>query len=307
MITQTKLVAAEKVFRTIYNQATAQMTSANAFAALVMIATVIDSVGTEEDYRWLGALPTFAEWLGDVSTGDLEEYSYTLKNKHFVGGVAIDRDELEDDRMNIILPRITALAERAAVHKGRLLHSLLVGGTSNLAYDGVAFFSDVSGKRTIDNLLAGTISAGTPTMAQVEADIDTVRQAMMAFTDDKGEIIGIVPDTFIIHPKLERLFRQLQTSTADPAGSNSAANNVYRSWIKEVIVDPALTDVNDFYALCTSYAVKPFIWQDRQAVDLNLDSTQLLVNRKANFIADYRGNAGYSLPHLAVKVVSGVA
>jgi phage major head subunit gpT-like protein len=195
-------------------------------------------------------------------------------------------------------------------HKGKLVQDMILNGTTNLAFDLIAFFSDASGVRVNDNLLAGTISAGSPTIAQAEADLDTVRQAMMQFVDTKGEILGLVPDVIACHPKLERIFRTVLQSSTDPAPStsvNTGAYNPFKDWFKGVIPIPGATDVNDFYAFCTSYAVKPIIFQSRQAQQPWLDSTKAKVNRKLVFGSDYRGNVGYSLPLLAVKVVSGVA
>jgi phage major head subunit gpT-like protein len=306
MLNASALVTAEKIMKTIYNEAVGAMAVSNPFIRLLICATMTTSDGAEEDYRWLGAMPTFQEWFGDITVDDLATYAYTLRNRHFYGAVGIDSDELDDDKWNLITPRIQSLAQRSLLHRGRLIHDLIINGTSYLAFDGIAFFADATGVRVNDNLLAGTISAATPTVAQVMADIDTMRKAMLAFVDDKGEIIGVTPDTFVIPPNLERVFRTAATATSDPTLTSAGGANPAASWIREIVVDPALTDANDFYGLCTTYPVKPFVLQMRQEVDIWLRNLRENVNKKLTFGADYRCAAGLALPVLAAKAVSAV-
>ena len=305
MLTQSQIVIAQKMFKTIYNKAIAEMAVSSPFIALGRLATEIPSDGAEEDYRWLGAMPLFTEWLGDITVEDLKDYEYTIRNKHFAGAVGIDRDELEDDKFGLIIPRIQSLAYRALVHRGRQVESLIANGITGLAFDKLPFFDDIGGLRTNDNLIGGTLHATVPAIAEVMVAIDVMRQAMMAFVDDKGEVIGLAPDTFVVSPLYERVFRTVNESTSDPSLTNAGAANPVRSWIKEIIVDPAIAsgDANDFYGFCTDYPVKALVSQQRQATELWLDGTNVKVNRKLVFGSDYRAGYGYALPQLGCKWV----
>jgi hypothetical protein len=307
MLSETKIIQAEKVFRTIYNLALERFAGLNAWTRLGSLATEVPSEGPEEDYRWLGSLPVFKKWLGDISAGELADFAYTIKNEHFAAGVDIDSDELADDRFGIIRPRIEFLAVRALQHRGQMVENLILNGTVNLAYDGVAFFADAAGKRTIDNLGAGTISLAAPTIAQVENDIDLMRQTVIQFKDDKGVIIGLVPTVFAGPTKLERYFLTIRNSTADPALTNAGAANPFRQMIDDYIPLPNATDFNDVYGFVVNMPVKPFVFQNRQETDRWLDATMAKRNRLLRFGADYRAGFGYSLPHLAIKLVSAAA
>jgi len=306
MVKGSDLVRYEALFRKEYAMAAAAIDRTNLWALLATIGTPLPSTGVGNDYRWFGSLPEFEEWVGDRNLSDLSEYNYTILNKDFQAAVRIDKNDLNDDSLGMIMTRIRDLPTGVERKWGKLMHELLINGTTNKAFDGVAFFSDVSGVRLNDNLLAGTISAGTPTIGQVEADIDTVRTAMAAFKNENGEPLGIMPDVYIVHPKLERFFKMVFESTSAVSGSNSGVAN-WANGMGRVIVDPALTDVNDFYALCTSYSVGPFVKQNRQNVETVLDDTQVNINKAYFFGADFRGNAGYAFPILAAKVVSAVA
>ena len=305
MVSGTQIVAAQTLFRTIFNQALQAFAGLNSWTRLASLATEVPSTGPQEIYRWLGDLPMFEEWIGDLNVEDLSEAAYTLVNRHFGKGVGVDEDELDDDRLGLIRSRIEMLAVRYLQHKGQQIENLILNAATNLAFDGVAFFANTGGARLIDNLGAGTISAGTPTIAQVEADIDTMRQTVMQYQDSKGVAIGLVPMVFAGHPKLERLFRTVMTSTADPALTNAGASNPMRDMIRDYIPLPSASDVNDVYGFVTDMPVKPFIFQNRQG--LNQELVRQPLNRKLIFKADYRAAYGYSLPHLGIKLVSAAA
>jgi len=297
MISGSSVVSYQKLFKKLFADAYNEMASGNLLTRLNMLATEVASANGSEDYRWFGSLPVVKEWLGDVTVGDLAEYDFTIKNKHWYTSFAVDKDEFDDDGMGMIQAKTQFMVQQLLHHKSKLMHDLLVDGTSNLAYDGAAFFSNRS---VNDNLLAGT----GVTTATLETDLDTARQTMMQFKSDTGEIMGVLGDTIVCPPALERKFRTVVESSSLASGSNSAAINPFKGWIKEVIVDANLTDTNDWYLLCTTMPIKPFVYQNRKNPELWIDDTQLKRNRKYIFGADYRGNAGYGLYQLAVKTVN---
>lgn len=307
MVKGMSIVALQTLFRKEYNQAVAEYANTNAWDAVADIGTEIPSTGPAEDYRWLQEMPEFDKWVGDLNAADLAEYRFSITNEPFAAAVGVHVDELEDDRDGVILARIRSMAGGEKRKWGKLISDLLVAGTSGLAFDGIAFFSDATGARVNDNLLAGTISAGTPTLAQIAADLRTVRNAMLGFKDSRGEIVGIVPDTFVVPPNLEMGFMQLMTSNSDPSLTNAGTVNPYKSWVKRVVVNPGLTDANDFYALATQYSVGPFVKQMRSGVETFIDESGRYKNGRLTFGAKFRGNVGYGLPIMAAKVVSGVA
>jgi len=306
MVKGMSIVALQTLFRKEYNAAVEAYSNTSAWDAVSDIGTEIPSNGSSEDYRWLQETPEFEQWIGDLNVGDLAEYKYAITNEPFAAAVGVHTDEIEDDKDDLILSRIRGMAGGEKRKWGKMLHTLLVNGTTNLAFDGIAFFSNASGVRLNDNLLAGTISAATPTIAQVLADVDTVMQAMGAFVNTRGEIVGIVPDTFVVSMKAATTFRRALLSPTDGSGTNSAVANPFQGMPIRIVVDPGLTDFNDFYALATKYPVGPLIKQKRSDVKTFLDDTGENVNGRLAFGAKFRGNVGYGLPIMAAKVVSAV-
>jgi phage major head subunit gpT-like protein len=92
------------------------------------IATTVQSDGSEEKYNWAGPAPKMREWLGDRRMDELRAYSQTIANKDWSNGLRIHANDIRDDKLSLVRPRIDALAAEAAYHQEELLMNLLIGG-----------------------------------------------------------------------------------------------------------------------------------------------------------------------------------
>lgn len=291
----------EKGLNAIYQRAASQLeTTAGATPELMNVATVVPSSSQYEKYGWLGDVPSVREWLGEARAGQLKDYDYTIRNRTFETSILINRDNMDDDQVGAFDARVRDLAQRIAAHPAKLISDLIINGDSNLAYDGLAFFANASGARTIDNLLGGT---GT-TVAQIQADIQTAITAMMKFTNDAGEVLNIVPDTIVCPVAVSYNMMRAVMSAADPAVSAGVDtfNPLYNRF--RVIPDARLDgdDANDWYIFATGYAVRPFIVQNRESAQTEFE--RVPNTRDYVYRAWMRGNAGYGFPHMAAKVVN---
>lgn len=266
---------------------------------LMGLALMLRSTGAYEKLAWLGSMPIVQEWIGEANVKEFADYNYTLRNKDWQVTVPMDENDWEDDQTGSFAMIPPMLAERIGVHPEKLIVGLLNGGTSGLAYDGIAYFSDASGVRVNDNLAAGT---GT-TLAQIAADIDTNVATMAKFVDEAGEPLNIIPDTIVCPVALKPKFDRLVNSDNDPTVTSQLTYNPYGGKFK-VFGDARLdaTDANDWYLACTGMSVKPFVFSMRQEGRVRLVNKNL--TKIWNAIADYRSNAGYALPQLAIKVVN---
>lgn len=262
------------------------------------IMTEVPSNAASEKYAWLGDFPLVQEWVGERVVGMLKDYDYSIKNKDWIIPIAIHENELSDDQVGILAPRVQMMAEMLGKWPMDLVAALLVNGTTALAYDGSAFFANRTAPN--DNLLGGT---GT-SLAQVKADIQTARAAMMRFATDKGRPLGLTFDTIVCPPELEATMLEATQSAAIITTGQGAQVNPVSNWIKNVIALPELSDTNDWYGLATQYALRPLIFQNRQGVRAELDDTERKRNKRLIFQADMRGNAGYGFFQMAVKVVN---
>lgn len=289
----------EKGLTARFAQAMAEMQAARSMSPGIMSAALnVPSTGAYNKYGWLGAVPAVKQWLGIRDSVEFDSYEYTLKNLDWEASVPVNQNDFDDDQTGSYAMLSQMLAQRVLVHPEKLMIDLLINGTSGLAYDGVAFFSDVSAPRTFDNLLAGT----GVTLALMEADLNSALVAMAKFTDDQGEILNIKGDLIVCPVSMMRNFQRLVSSETDPTATAVGTFNPYRGI--RVIGDARLDadDANDWYLLATNEIVKPFIYQLRQGGQTSMEKTNH--SKEWVFGADYRGNAGYALPHLAIKTVN---
>lgn len=292
---------AHKIFNAEMARAMADFNNARSLSpGLFQIAMNNPSGAAAEDYPWLGAMPVVQEWLGEVTADTLKDYDYIIKNRDYVASVLINQNHIEDDQTGVLTTLSQQLAQRILRHPENLMIQAIINGTSDTAYDDVAFFSNATGVRTINNLLDGT---GT-TLSQLEADLNAALVAMAKFEDDKGEPLGIRGDTIVSPVALANDFRRLVNSQADPTASGGINTfNPYQGRFS-VIEDPRLDDDddNDWYLFASNEPVKPLIYQLRQSGRSEMEKKP--GTKQWIFSADYRGAVGYGIPHLGVKTVN---
>lgn len=152
---QTQFLGFKALFNNTFTAASAETTWQRA-------GMQVQSSTRAEEYGWLGQIPQVREWFGDRVVQAIGQHDYTIKNRDFELTVAVDRNDIEDDRTGIYAPLIENMGQVAATHPDRLVWSLLAAGFTELAYDGAAFFSashpvlDADGvETTASNLSSG--------------------------------------------------------------------------------------------------------------------------------------------------------
>jgi phage major head subunit gpT-like protein len=233
------------------------------------LATVVRSNAQTENYRWLGTVPQMRPWgTGRLARG-LRSESYSVENQKYESTIEVDRDELADDQLGQIVVRVRELARRAVTHPDKLLADMLANGSTPgyMSYDGKTFFSD--SHQSGDNAAQSnnlTFDATDPTAVTADefaASYEKAVQAMLAFKDDQGEpmngeigkIIVLVPTNLWYKAKKALTAQVLEMSTNILAGE------------AEVVVFPRLTATDTWYLCRTDVEVRPFIFQDREALE----------------------------------------
>ncbi len=285
-------IALEKGLQIAFSNAYSAMLKSPEFDLIKRVAMETPSTSDSEKYGWLGDVPAVREWLGDRHVGDLTEYDYTIKNKNWEVAIGIDRNDIEDDKYGMILERVKDMPSALLAHRWEMIENLLVNGTTDLAYDGSAFFANRTAPN--DNLLAGT----GVTVDTIRTDIASAYAAMYNFESDTGRKLRLKMNAIACPVEIYPVMLQAVTSV-----QGEATKNVASMFIDTVIPIPGLDDTTDWYGLCTSRGLKPLILQTRRNIEPTLDDTQVKNNRKYIFGADGRSNAGYGFPQMAVKVV----
>jgi len=293
-------VVIEKGLNAAFAQKMAEFFAARQLAPGLMSAVMgIESNAAYEKMGWVGAMAAVAQWIGELSAKNFSDYDYTIKNLDWAVAAPVNENDVEDDQVGVLRMIPSLLAKRLLAHPEKLVAALATGGTSGLAYDGVAFFSDASGARAIDNLLGGS---GVDTLAHMETDLNAALVQMAKFTDDQSEVLNIKGNLIYCPVAQERNWKRLVQSDTDPGASVAGVYNPYKGM--QVIGDARLdaADATDWYLLATEEIVKPFAFSTRQTGRGRMEKKNL--TKTWVYSADYRGNAGYGLPHLAVKTVN---
>jgi len=233
------------------------------------LATRIASTADSETYRWLGSLPRMRQWgTGRMARG-LGTESYSVENLKYESTLEVDRDEIADDKTGQIRIRIAELADRAASHKDYLIAQLLINGEAAgfESYDGVPFFADshVSGASGAqDNkLTSDAADPDNPTIDEFKIGLKSAIAALMAFKDDQGEPMAISATGLSCAVPTTMYLTALEAVSATMVSSTS---NVLAGAAR-VIAFPWLTDASKWYLLKTDGVIRPFLFQDREAVE----------------------------------------
>ena len=144
-------------FNSLYQQG---LTMASAQS--MMVATMVPSSTGENEYGWLGKLPSMREWLGDRVINAATASDYTIKNRDFEQTIGVDRNDIEDDNIGIYSPLFTEMGRSTMAHKEELVFGQLKAGFDRPCYDGQNFFDtdhpvlDAAGNETVvSNMQAG--------------------------------------------------------------------------------------------------------------------------------------------------------
>ncbi|PAF46118.1 hypothetical protein BKH46_08905 [Helicobacter sp. 12S02634-8] len=243
------------------------------------------------DYRWLAALPSMREWVGDRVLKEISGYKYEISKKNFESTIKVDRDVIAYDSLGIVALQIKNMAELAVQHYDELVFPLLE--SNGTCYDGQKFFSDshMVGSKKFTNI-------GTKALTQ--ASFMEARSQMRGVVNEEGKPLRINPSLLIVPPELEyKAMEILQKSPLANGEGNITLN------MAEFYVCPYLTDPNAWYLLDTTKSIKPFLVQKNKEVEFSAldkpDSDANFMRRELIYGIDTEDNAGYGLWQQAFK------
>lgn len=156
IINQASLAAMYKSFNTIFNE-----TFTGTPAQWQKLAMLVPSGTKEEIYAWLGAFSKMREWVGDRVIKNLAASNYSIVNKDWEDTIAVEANDIKDDRIGLYSPLLAEMGRGAAVQPDELIWPLLAAGFATNCYDGQYYFDTDHpvGAGTKSNYSAG---AGTP-------------------------------------------------------------------------------------------------------------------------------------------------
>lgn len=243
-----KLEAAYVTYSTIFDMALAK-----APAIYPQLATVLPNAGPVNQFNWLGDMPTMRKWLGNRVINRLRAEKHVLTTDWYANGIEVDFDDVNEDKLGLVEPRIADLASMGPAKMDALtvdMYNFGFAGSLGLTYDGQYLFDT---DHTADGAGSGAQQSNLLVGALTSANYNAGITAMMGFVGTNGEPLQISPDTLLIGAAQQLAARQLINAMY---GANGASN-VDFSTIK-IIVNARITSTK-WFLLALNHRIRPVL------------------------------------------------
>lgn len=269
---------------------------------LMILANEVPSDTAVEEHNWIGDLPGFEEWVDDRKLATLGAHKITIRNKDWANGVVVHRNEINDDKLGLVMPRINGLAQKASRHRGDLMVKSLLNGfdgtaystiSDGLAFDGSFFFA------TDHSSEGGPAQTNKLTAALSESALESAEQTLNELTTYDGkDPLDMTGTHLIVGPKLRPVAEKLLRSSilVNSAGTAAGTNIIQGRY--NLVVSPRIRgDYDDYWFLGDlSKPVKPFIFQNREPIttiaQVDWECEDMFKRGQMNFGAQARYNIG---------------
>lgn len=237
------------------------------------ISLEMPSTSESESYRWLGDVPGLSEWLDDREMSTLLAEGFDVKNRDWANGVRIHRNEIMDDKLGMVRPRLEMLARRARQHYGDLLVGTLANGFDGAnshfgngrSYDGAFFFSDSHQSQ------GGPTQSNKLTSALAYDSYEDAIQKMLELKNDSGSNeLGLYPTHLVVGPKNWNLARRITRGqlVVNPEGTGVAAvDNIHAGEVTPMLSRKLTGSWANYWFLADlSQPIRPMVLQIREPI-----------------------------------------
>lgn len=243
---------------------------ANRPSLMSQLFNVMGSESDSEFYHSFGAISPDA-WANFANSGQVASvgfdkgYKTTFTHEEFVVELPVRKTLIEDNKYAAITDFASQLGDSAALKREIDAASVFNNADQStpLGGDGVGLcnnshpLSPSKSGTTQDNLDALTLSA---------ANVETVRQKMLAVTDDTGHIAGVMPDLLLVPSALEN---DAEIITQTPKKVGSADNDLNpQAGRFRYLVWPYLTSATTWFMIDSIKMKQSLIWFDRVPVGI---------------------------------------
>lgn len=251
LLNRAALEAAYVTYSTIFD-----MALANTAVIYPELATVMTGVGPVTEMKWLGDAPVMVEWTGNRQISKLRAESHTLRTKWYANGIEIDHDDLAEDKLGIVRPRLETLAKMGPRKIDALVIDYLTSGfaaTLGTTFDGQYLFDT---DHTADTGEGATSQSNLQTGALSDTNYNAAREKMMKFVGTNGEPMEIQPDSLLVGPANQLVARKLLQQQFKANGEQNIDAGTARLIINARIVGAA---ANYWFTLALQAAVRAVV------------------------------------------------
>lgn len=223
-------------------------------------------------------------------------YKTTYTHREFPLELTFQRKLLDDSNFREVVDGSRRLGDSAALKREVDAASVFNNAFTDTfaGADGVGL---VSTAHPLSPVKTGSTQTNEFTLALTKDNVRTVREAMMAFTDDNGNKVAVTPNMLLVPPALEDDALPIAGSPLDPDSANNAVNPQAGRWM----VQPwhYLTDSNAWFMIDTNLMQMSLDWFNRSPLvirpkveDKTLAATWIAYMRYSYGWSDWRWIAG---------------
>lgn len=210
---------------------------------------------------------------------DERQKGYLKRFTHveFAKGFMVERKLIDDDLTDVIEDDARALGDSAFRKREKgaasvFTNSFTDSGTNDdgmpIAGPDAVGLCSAAHPLSADN--PGSTQSNEGTLALSAVNLGTTRQLHMALTDDRGDLMNVMPDQVLIPPELEDTAIQAGLSPLDPDSANNAVNPQRSRF--SYIVWHYLTDANAWWMIDSARRNRSLLWYDRIALEFDRES-----------------------------------
>lgn len=248
-----------------------------------------------------GQLARMRKWLGERVVQNLNAQDFKFTIDDYEATVEVDRNDIEDDQLNIYEPQIRDLGTQAGYLWDDLVSDADAAGETTLCYDG-QYFYDTDHPVDLANTGAGTQSNLFTGRALTAANYEYVRTQGAALKGPDGRVLRVKYDTLVVGPALEVTAKKIVASPVLYNGSAPETNVL--TGTANVIVLPEITD-SSWRVMSLNNPLKPFILVKRKEASLvrkdQANDESVFWRKKYHYGIDARGGVTYGPWWTALK------
>ena len=214
-------------------------------------------------------------------------YETTFTHKEYAKGIAIERKLWDDNRSGEIRRKAQNLGYSfgltIAYHMSSVLNNAF--SASYVGGDAVAL---CSASHPVNSVETSTTFSNAGSTAFSYAAIKSTIQAGLDMNDDNGNPFPIVYDTIYVPTALGDQAYEYVDASGKPGSADNDANALNRHGL-QVVVDPYLTDSDNWFMLDSRLAPMHLLWYWRIGPEIAKDPSS-----DYNLVAKFRGYMRYS-------------
>lgn len=214
-----------------------------------------------------------------------EGYKKTFTHETFMVELPIEAELIEDNLYPQIMDQAGMLGDSFGLKK-EVDGANIFNRAFTAAYTGADAVSLCNDSHPNGPTVSGT-QDNSYALALTKDNVKTLREAMYAFKDDRGNVASVVPTMLLVPRALEDTAREIVESEKNPTNANNTSNPMYNRF--NVVVWDFLTDSNAFFLIDEVKMKQSLKWFNRVPFSVRLKGGDTSV------YATYIARARYSL------------